>query len=158
MLGLRIHQDVPTRITAEEFFSLVTDLDRYVAIEPNLRSVRWLTSDAIGVGSVAEAVPDVTLTVSAVRRLIRVPAGLVTITGWDPPRSLAGEFTAGDLVVRARVEVAQRNELQVARVRGVITPGNQRTQMLLAPLRPLLELLVKRSINRGVRRIEAGLS
>jgi hypothetical protein len=157
MRAIRVDTVIETSLTSDEFFALAADPERYVAIEPSLRSARWLTAVPIGAGSVAEVEPTVIFTVPAVRRLIGASRGIVTITEWDPPSSLTATYQATDLMIRARVEWIRREEGQVAVVRGELVPESRLTRTFLSPLYPLLEVLVARSLARAVRRIESSV-
>jgi hypothetical protein len=155
--GIRIDQDVETTVPSQALFALVDDLPRYVKIEPYLLSAYWLTSAPVGAGSVAEVVVAIPFTMAVVRRAIGALHGRVTVTGWKPPTELAGEFEHRTVAVRVTIQVTERQGVQIACVRGVINPRSRAARVLLQPVRPVLEMLVARSIERGLRRVEAAL-
>jgi hypothetical protein len=157
MDGIRIDQDIETEVPSQALFALVDDIARYVEIEPYLLSACWLTSGPVGAGSVAEVVVVIPFTMSVVRRAIGAVRGRVTVTSWKPPIELAAEFEGRTVAVRVAIQLTERDGVHIARVRGVMVPRARVARVLLRPVRPVLEMLVARSIERGVHRIEAQL-
>lgn len=157
MSGIRIDQDVALAVDEAALLALAADLPRYVEIEPHLVSARWLTPVPIRAGSVAEVTVEIPFAVAAVRHAVGAPRGLVTVSRWNPPDELAAEFDGQTVAVRVTVQLAVRDEPRTVRVRGVIVPRSRWAGAALRPLRPLLERLAARSIERGLRRIEAAL-
>jgi hypothetical protein len=155
--GIRIDHDIEIEAPRLALFALVGDLPRYVEIEPHLLSARWLTSGPVRAGSVAEVVVAIPFTVAVVRRAIGAPRGRVTVTSWKPPTELTAEFEGRTVTVRAAIQLTERDGVQIAGVRGVIAPQARWAGVLLRPVRPVLEMLVVRSIERGLRRVEVAL-
>ena len=158
MHGISFDHEVAVSVSDTALIALVVDLSRYTEIEPNLVSAQWVAPGPIGVGSVAQIVAEVPFSLVIVRRLIGTQRGIVTVTRWDPPSALGAVFDARGVTVRATMQLNKiRGGGVVVGVRGVITPRNQWVAAALTPVLPMLERLVERSIERGVRRVEAAL-
>jgi hypothetical protein len=144
-------------VSVDELLGLVADPSSYVEVEPRLVRARWVTPGAISVGSMAELVLDIPFTLPAVRRAFGLISGLMTVTDWEPPRLLSAQFESRAVAVRAEVHIEQVGGVEVASFRGELVPHQRVPAMISRPFRPLLAMLMNRSMERGLRRAEAGL-
>lgn len=158
MRGIRIEQRLTTDASLQSLLDVIARPDGYVASEPRLVSARWLDSGAPQVGAQGEVVTDMPFTVPLVRRLIRNPRGIVTVTEWSPPRRCACRFEGSGLEGAVTLDMLDEGARRRIDVNGVIAPTSGLAGMLLRPLHPQLERLAARSVRRGMGRLERYLA
>jgi hypothetical protein len=152
-----IHHEFLVEVRSDELFALIADLPRYVEIEPRLVSARWLTDGPLDAGAVAEIATDIPFSLTTMRRIFGVTSGLVTLMEWDPPRAMSARLESHAVVVRASVQLAESTGGSIASLQGVLVPLQRSMAVVIRPLRPLLVMLIRRSLERGLRRAERGL-
>lgn len=131
---------------------LVSDLDRYVAIEPRLCSARWLVGDTPAVGAQVVLETEIPFTVPIIRQLLHRSTTTVTITHWSPPNVARMDFDGGTFAGSVCVELTAMCDGSMVTVRGLLWPKSRALRLALRPIRHPLERLARRAIIRGIRR------
>jgi hypothetical protein len=154
---IRLKATVQTRASPAALAELPFDFDRYVEVEPRLRSARWLDGHGPHLGARAEVVADIPYRVPLVRLVFGAPEAVATITTWDPPRRVAVSFEARRFFGSSEIEIeACDNGAQVV-IDGAATPRAQMGTRILRPVKPVIERLATRALERGIRRAAAAL-
>jgi len=155
---IRLQASVWTRSSAEHLTELTFDLDRYVSVEPRLRSARWVNDAQPRVGARVEVVAEVPFSIPLVGALLGAPKGIVTVTRWLPCRELGVTFVAPQFTGCAVVQLRSIDQRTYVQVDGVTRARNRLARLALSPLSSKLEQLATRSISRAIGRIDAATS
>lgn len=153
--GVRLHARVVAAADREALATLPFDFERYVEVEPRLRSAQWLTPGGPGVGKRAEVVVDIPFTVPLVRRVFASADVIATVTEWEPPQRSAITFESHRFTGHAQVRLLSLRDGCRVDVDGRVRPRARLAQVALRPLGPLVERLATRAIERGVGRAAA---
>jgi hypothetical protein len=148
---------VTVGVTARELFALPLDLPRYTAIEPMLRSARWLDPAPPRPGSQAELVAEIPFSIAAVRRAVGEQRAVVSIIELDAPRTLAFELETPRLTGLLEASFSDTAAGCIVRASGWLLPRRRVLRSALASGRPILARLADRSLARGLRRAADGL-
>lgn len=154
---LRIHQQLDLAVPASAVFIALADPEHLLKAFRHVRSADWLTDPPVRAGSTAFIETDVPFTLPVLRRLVGRTGAEVTVEAWEPSKQMDLRFQG----LRVRGQVAMRFATSgpgcEARVYGELALRPAYADALIRPLRPLLERLIARSIERGVRRAEAAV-
>jgi hypothetical protein len=155
--GVRLHAIVRTDVPAEQLARLPFDFERYVEIEPRLRSARWLTPGGPQVGARAEIVAEIPFTLPLLHRVFGAPEVIATVAEWAPPGRTAAWFEGRRFTGEAGISLSECIGGSDVTIEGHVEARALLGRLALRPLRPLVERLAARAIERGVHRAAAAV-
>jgi hypothetical protein len=155
---IRLAATTHTHARSSELSALALDLNRYVSLEPRLRSARMLDSQPPKVGSEIEITAEIPFSVPLMRALMGPPQGIAKILRWEPDHELEIYFEASRFVGHVTVVLANQEQGTLVDVNGFARPHARLAQLALLPIKPLIEDLAKRSILRAISRIDQAIS
>jgi hypothetical protein len=154
-----IDHEVYLGLDPGDLLKLVYEPDRYTEIEPALASMRWSGGGPPQRGARATVVTRSPFRFRPLRQAFGAPAGTVLITDWQPPTQLTFDFDIGAARGTAAVKLrVVAGSVTSAVISVVAAPSSRAVGLTLSPLRPRIEALARRALDRGAARIAAALA
>jgi hypothetical protein len=137
-------------VSPAELFALADDLERLQRMDPRLRDVRWISRDPRA--AVLEVRLDIRFLLPLITRVVGEQQLTVERLSVAPDRRLVYhcEGSSGSGCLEAVVSGDPTGSL--IELAGWVRAWHGLTNSLLGPLRPILVVLITRSLHRTVRR------